>query len=102
MFLIGIQLSLNSEREIVKRSVPGAVATGLPLRYDGCEDCDPVATAPGTDLVSHIETFLAHTYFTGVLPEGDDVRIILGAGFGWLALSCVSARQTPVLPGILP
>src|SRR5437867_12168803 len=57
MFLIGIQLSLNSEREIVKRSVPGAVATGLPLRYDGCEDCDPVATAPGTDLVSHIETF---------------------------------------------
>ena len=37
------------------RSVPGAVATGFaPFEMDRTECCDPVATAPGTDLATSV------------------------------------------------
>ena len=41
-------------------SVPGAVATGFNRWNRASEDIDPVATAPGTDLVTYeIEPFIS-------------------------------------------
>jgi len=50
----GPHRAVNTGNGFGMESVPGAVATGLlsqPIANRDCQDCDPVATAPGPDII---------------------------------------------------